>query len=266
MSYEEMMDKYNNLVMNRLTYYGLISAIPQSWKRTLLNQRNGVIVENAFSTPEKLYAMDKVCQKSYPAFVQKNVKGPNTCTGKRKWEHYLGLEYDTEDYCTLFNNIYKYTPSTKLRAFQYLLLHMAIVTNVDLFKWKKKNTANCSFCNQHPETTMHMLWECNSISVLWREIFTWLDTQTETQIRFTPQEIILGSGQDTLLLYDLVFLVAKQFIYACRCLGVHPTLQGFVQKIKKLYVTETEAATLHNKSEKCIRKWAPLFQEQTQAE
>ncbi len=260
MSYDEVIIKFDNLRLRRLLYYGIIAAIPRKWKQQLARPGHIVETETKLFTPERILAMDKVCQKVYPVFVTKYVDPLRVNTGIIKWEQDLGVHYDTDDYNNLFTTIYKCTPYTSLRAFQYMLIHRAIVTNTDLYKWKLKDSATCTFCKLHPESLLHLLWECSTTSILWSDIFAWLNIKTETNIAFSQQDILLGSCRESLILYDLVFMVAKKYIYACRCLDVQPTLHGVVHTLKQIYEMETEGSKNQNKSAKCAAKWALLFE------
>ena len=209
---------------------------------------------------KKNLTFDKVCHKTYFTFVHKYVEtlNANTQSGIMKWEAELGLDLDPDDCRRLYATLYGCTACTSLRSFQFFVLHRAIVTNVNLYKWRIKDSAACVFCQQHPESIFHLLWECNITSTLWTSIFTWLNLVTETNIVFSPKEIILGSGLENLFLYDLVFLVAKKYMYASRCLGILPTFRGFLLRLKRIYETETQAAQIYHKEAKCARKWALL--------
>ena len=262
MSYDQLVTKFNNVRLRRLSYYGLIAAIPREWKLWL--SRQGILVDdidiNVMSTKDKIMGMDKVCRGTYFKFLNKHVETirVGSQSGLRKWEEELNFNFDNDDGCSLFSNLYKCTTCMSLRAFQYFVMHRAIVTNTKLYKWKIKDSAACSFCKQHPESILHLLWECNITSTLWTEIFTWLNTVTDAFIVFSPHEILLGSGYDNMTLYDLVFMVAKKYIYACRCLGVLPVFPGFLSRLKRIYETETLAAKMYCKILKSERKWAPL--------
>ena len=54
----------------------------------------------------------------------------------------------------------KVTISTKLRDFQYRLLHKKIPTNKELCWWKIKSYDMCPWC-QELDSIKHMLFECN---------------------------------------------------------------------------------------------------------
>ena len=113
--------------------------------------------------------------------------------GLTKWEGELALNFDAGDSYKFFISLYKCTRSTSVRAFQYLFIHRALVTNVQLFKWKMKETDLCTFCKNSPESIIHLFWHCPLISALWSKIKDWLGTQTRTNIGFLPHEMLLGT-------------------------------------------------------------------------
>ena len=91
-----------------------------------------------------------------------------------------------------FSLIMKTTLSTKHREFQYRLIHRILVTNVKLKMWKLRDSDLCSFCNEHTETTTHLMWDCTHIQELWLKLFNWIKNETSQNIRFTKKEVLLG--------------------------------------------------------------------------
>jgi len=39
-----------------------------------------------------------------------------------------------------------------------------------------KENDYCSFCNQYPETSAHLFWECTHVDIFWRSLKTTLIT------------------------------------------------------------------------------------------
>ena len=133
MTYEQFSDKYTDVTVNRLTYYGVLSAIPRHWKQLLLD-RDIHHPLNTRQLTEKLLSMDKVCKETYNVFLGVNVDVPTKSTGLRKWELIFNTDYDNS-YSDIYNNIYNCTQNVTLnRTFQYHIVHRSLVTNVDLFK------------------------------------------------------------------------------------------------------------------------------------
>ena len=150
------------------------------------------------------------------------------------------------------------TKSTKLRAFQFQVLHRAVVTNVDLLKWKIKTEDLCTFCHRHPESLEHLLWECTISQILWTKVFVWLKSHTRINIRFTRTEVIIGCNDAVPLLYNLVFLVVKRYIYVCRCRDMCPSFTEWKQRMKLEYDTEKLSAEIYGYSNTFDMKWETL--------
>ena len=77
-------------------------------------------------------------------------------------ENKIEYRYIKNDFLNLFNTMYSCTKSTKLRDFEYRVLHSALVTDDKLSMWGIINDESCSFCHNAPETIIHLLIECET--------------------------------------------------------------------------------------------------------
>ena len=59
---------------------------------------------------------------------------------------------------------------TKVREFQYKLLHGAIYTKEKLLKFGFVENNQCSFCKQMVETYKHLFWDCVHVKPLWQKV------------------------------------------------------------------------------------------------
>ena len=96
------------------------------------------------------------------------------------WKNKLNIDIETEDFMAYFININKVTKYTKLQSFQFRLLHCAIITNIDLHKWKIFNSPSCTFCKQENESIIHLLIQCPISYTIWNEIMKWLRNSSIT--------------------------------------------------------------------------------------
>ena len=62
---------------------------------------------------------------------------------------------------------FKCSISTRIRSFYFKLLHKAIALNNFLFTIKQKDSPNCSFCDNEPETYLHLFIECQTVKPIW---------------------------------------------------------------------------------------------------
>ena len=85
---------------------------------------------------------------------------------KRKlWEGKLGIAVSKSEYCNLFKKIYLVTNHSKLRSFQYRTLLHAVITNRNVYHSGLIETDLCTFCKSMPETTRHLLFNCEGTKV-----------------------------------------------------------------------------------------------------
>ena len=62
------------------------------------------------------------------------------------------------------------TNESKLRVFQFQLLHRKLATNYFLFKIGIKSNDQCSFCKESSETLLHLFWECPFVKSFWNDL------------------------------------------------------------------------------------------------
>ena len=96
---------------------------------------------------------------------------------KQTWTHYNRIQIEDNDQNLLTKVLehheYGRSLDTKLRFFQYKLQLKRLNTNIDLSKWKEDQTDRCTYCQTHPETIIHLFWECEVIKSLWRDFQSW---------------------------------------------------------------------------------------------
>jgi len=63
-------------------------------------------------------------------------------------------------------NLYLVTNDSKLKKFQYKLLHRALPTNTFLVKIGIKNSDLCNFCKNASDSILHYIWLCPVVTVL----------------------------------------------------------------------------------------------------
>ena len=93
----------------------------------------------------------------------------------------VGMRYRVGDTCLAKscimhnkNDIYRITNDTKLRNFQFKLLHHILPNNKLLHKMGIKNSALCNFCNQEEDSILHYLWGCPVAKRFWTSFNNWL--------------------------------------------------------------------------------------------
>ena len=146
--------------------------------------------------------------------LKKSTKFP--LNAKAKWETDLNRMFTQGEFKQFYCSIYTSTLSTEFRDFQYRLLNRPLVTNIELYKCKIIPSNLCTFCNERPETAMHLLLTCEISKIFWNTFLQHLPIKTGITIHFTEVDKMLGitqfSHQD---IYNLLLIIVKQNIYAC---------------------------------------------------
>ena len=99
------------------------------------------------------------------------------------------------------------------------MLHRNTITNRNLNLWDQKlepdlrRSDKCQFCNLATEYIEHLFYECQVVKQFWTQIFQWISTKTNLNINFTAAEILLGGAPQDLQIFNLIFLLAKKYIY-----------------------------------------------------
>ena len=162
LQHEEIVKKYGP-VITWFEYSSLINAIPKLWKFFLHN-------ENLLDSHVDRY--DLVSYDNFANVVYKFLNTDDTGLKKsaQKWSKLLNEEFDFATHKAAFLNLYSLTNITKLRNFQYRLLHNKIFCNDQLYYWKKVPSQNCDFCQTTKQNIVHLMYTCEYSTRIWHSI------------------------------------------------------------------------------------------------
>ncbi len=253
LSYNEIVGRYGNC-MTIMEYNSVKSCIPQDWKRILRDGRAGPKSSNI----EKISKFPSPSKIIYDSLIESSKSAP--ISTQNKWNTILGT--NIEEWKGIYKSIYLTTISTKLRDFQFRLLHRTIVTNKKLTQMKLSNNDKCTFCNNETETIEHLLFECQCCKIIWNRLVQWIKQTTHIELEVTLLNILFGIPlNDRFPLKQAIntcLTIARQYIYACRCLNRIPSFQVLIEKIKTMKLIEYKIAHKQDKLKKHNEKWKSL--------
>ena len=101
----------------------------------------------------------------------------------------------------------------------------------------------CTFCRAFPESIDHLLVKCVHVQRFWKGLVLWLKTYCKHCDRLdslTEQIIIFGTSRDfrSDAVFNLILLLAKKYIYRCRCLDKPLNFICFQREIGKRFYVE----------------------------
>ena len=149
--YEEICTLLNKQ-LNFVNYYSLKRSIPKrKWRSGLKDKLHKNEIEQ--QTLTNLLKLQKTRRGVYQTFLEKLQV---TRRNKQKWALVLGEDFNEGIWKHFYSINFQSTIDSKLRSFQYKLLHRAIPTNKYLFQCKIKYSDLCYFCHETTESLEHL--------------------------------------------------------------------------------------------------------------
>ena len=151
-------------------------------------------------------------------------------------------------------NKFKCTISTRIRSFYFKLFHRAIGLNDLLFKIKRKDSPNCSFCNIAPETYKHICIECPVVKPIWDAVIKVIIQKKSINHKMCQHlKKMFGFDGDKFLTH--LFLLLKYDIYICKFQSKPPNFEGYKAYIASNKDLEYCIARKNNKLLINFQKW-----------
>ena len=233
----------------------LVDALPKAWIKIIKNKESTKINENK-EMLNKFIQCQKPASLAYTMLSNDGVNKNKLENVWKKWcsEGILDLEYTA--FLKLFTKIKSFSNVPKYRSFQYRLLTRALVTNVDLYRWKIIGSPMCTFCNLCLETPIHLLFECIKVKDLWLDVSHYVLDKFKTPLRIEKESVITNkiAKKDCHYLNSIV-LVVKQHIYMKRCMKQPLSRDVVIEVINRLQKTEMYIAKSCNTLKKHNSKW-----------
>ena len=115
---------------------------------------------------------------------------------------------------------------------------------------------SCNWCGLVPETDIHLLVECPEIKDFWEEVYMVMESYTsETLDKSTSAKIFNQVHPTQVNVCNFIALVAKQYIYSCKCLKRQLSICEFDYKLNLLKSMEKYIAIKNNCLSKFNKKW-----------
>ena len=126
--------------------------------------------------------------------------------------------FDEQSCQNLFTMPRKATIDNRLRWLQFRINHFIIPTNKWLYKIKKVTSPYCARCKTNIESINHLFIYCINVNNFWLEF---LVSWNFLYSNITPKEKLFGidNDADNWKLKNQLLMIARRFIYICRCRG-----------------------------------------------
>ena len=116
------------------------------------------------------------------------------------------MHLDGEEWKEIFTSL-KYTcKETKLKEFQFNLIHRIVVTKKELFRYGIKTDDECLYCGEH-NSVDHTFNDCEFVKHFVKNVIDWFNAVNTSSFILTTEEKLFGimSGpHDKTLLRSLI--------------------------------------------------------------
>ena len=247
LGFTDAQDKFG---LNFLQMRSLIEAIPKPWKHAMkeasqiMNYWSANLMRNCNLTKMYVHNIGSNAELMQNTYL--------------RWQMRLKMDIDYEGFIKLFRCIKKVTNNGKLQSFQFRLLHLAIVYNTQLKKWKIKESDLCSLCNEKTEIMEHLFFECKKMQPLLSSVeqLTEKNLKKEVKLCITIKNVLWNRVHKSPgHLSNFLVLILKQFVYAARCQGLSVNSLTFLKKIEEYRRYEFYHAKETGNCKTYYRKW-----------
>ena len=102
--------------------------------------------------------------------------------------------------------------------------------------------STCNYCGVSDQTIEHLFVDCPIIVALWERLEAFRKSSTlinVNELSFTTTTILLNMVHARpKYLANLLVLITKQYVYACKCLNTQPTTFEVISKIETIFQYE----------------------------
>ena len=178
-----------------------------------------------------------------------------------KWEDWLGLDRNEIDWSVMHNINFKCTIETQLRSFYFKVFHNAIALNSFLYKIGRRDSPLCYFCQELPETLIHIFCKCRVVAPMWRKLSEYIDRMTKETTLYPDISYIFGfdiGGRHDLCI-SYLFLCLKLYIIRCKYQEVELDFQSFLSFVKMKQKIEYRIAEKKGELNSHFKKWSLSF-------
>ena len=142
-----------------------------------------------------------------------------------------------------FKSLKNICKETKLREFQFKLIHRAIVTKKELFRFGVKTDDECLYCGDKDSIEHSFIIEGVFTKLFTQNVLDWFNQVNECQTSPTTEETlfcITASPLDTTIIrkFNCITLFMRHYIYLSKLNSLAISIQDFISKLLIKYNLE----------------------------
>ena len=162
-------------------------------------------------------------------------------TGPRRWN--VSLSMNEESWKKAFTSLKNLCKETKLREFQFKLIHRIVVTKKEPFRFGIKPDDDCLCCGEK-DPIDHSFKHCHFVNSFETEVIKWFNATNNSQLNPSSEEKLFGltkCSHNTELakkFLNYTMLLMRYYIYNCKLHDKPIITRDFENKIFLKYKIE----------------------------
>ena len=244
LSFQEFINKYD-CNTNFLQFYQVISAIPKylvTKARNTEPSENELYTRNNFLFPLDAHTqiqLEKAKTRDFYCLLIRKIHTVSQ-TGPMKWDSVTRL--DDNAWEKIFTSLKNICKETKLKEFQFKLIHRIVVTKKELHRYGIKADDECLYCGEK-DSIEHTFLNCQFVKIFVNSVIDWFNAANNSKFAPTIEEKLFGiiSGpyeKEILKKFNYTILFMKYYIYTSKMHNQAIHLSVFVDKVLFKYRIE----------------------------
>ena len=238
---------------NFIEYGAVVKAIKSSFQELLNNDVNAI--PRPF-IPFNFYYILRDTKGSRRIYDTLTSTRKVVCTFITKWEDKLNINYDLSTWSQFFEVPFKCTVDTKLRWFQFIIIHRLLGSNSFLYKISKSNSDLCTFCKSEVETLLHLFCGCTITVSFWNSVFIWVEEKTDLRYTVNNELLLFGKTETQWKNLNHFLLICRFHVYKMKMNEKCPYLPLLKNDFRKYFIAEKCMYALNGNITKFFSKWA----------
>ena len=200
-------------------YYGIINAVPSSWKSNLTCSH---IASSSLQNYHLCERNQKISRLVYHRIIG-HIATPPTCV-----HYWNSIDFDKVlTWENIFTLPHIAVRDSTIKYFQIRFLHRILGVNHRLYQINYVDSPLCSFCHLEDETILHLFCDCLFVKRYWSEVFPLCINEN---YNLSISDICFGFFEKPKHPINFFILYAKYYIFGCRSKNTIPDAHDFYYK------------------------------------
>ena len=170
----------------------------------------------------------------------------------------MNVNFPVSKWSVFCNLPFMITIDTRLRWFQFRLVHRILGVNSFLAKIGRRDDNLCTFCHAESETLVHLFCTCEITLTFWTQLSEWMKKVLNINVYLDNEVFLFGILNKNWSALNLILLLCRFHIYKMKMKDSKPSIVLLKNDIKQYYALEKFIFITNGDTVKFNLKWDPF--------